>query len=308
VIEAVGQDTNVFYETLIEKEKIKDFQILTNENKNKKLVANDIQKYIQYIMLKNEIKYSDSKVLGNINVIPLPHQMEAVYRRMLQVPQVRFLLADDPGAGKTIMAGMLIKELIARYSTEKILILVTPLVLKQWQEELEQKFGLHFHIINRNVLKEYGRKNPFIENSLILTSMYWAIRDDVKPLIQEAEYDLIIVDEAHKMAAYTQGTAKKRVFRTKLYQLGESILRKAEHALLLTATPHKGDTENLRHLMELIDEDVFSSSSANGSLKEKTNPYIIRRLKENLKHFDGTTIFPKRTTKTIQFELTESEL
>lgn len=138
--------------------------------------------------------------------------------------------------------------------------------------------------------------------------MYWAIRDDVRPLIQEANYDLIIVDEAHKMAAYTEGTAKKKVFRTKLYQLGESILHKAEHILLLTATPHKGDSENFRHLMKLIDEDVFTSSTVNDSLREKSNPFIIRRLKENLKNFDGTSIFPKRTTKTIQFELTEEEL
>src|SRR5699024_4374580 len=139
-------------------------------------------------------------------------------------------------------------------------------------------------------------------------SMYWAIRDNVKPLIQEADFDLIIVDEAHKMAAYTHGTAKKKVFRTKLYQLGEAILKKAEHVLLLTATPHKGDTENFRHLMKLIDEDIFTSSVVNETLKEKVNPFMIRRLKENLINFDGTPIFPKRTTKTIQFELTESEL
>src|SRR5699024_7170869 len=93
-----------------------------------------------------------------------------------------------------------------------------------------------------------------------------------------------------------------------LYQLGESILHKAEHVLLLTATPHKGDSENFRHLMKLIDEDVFTSSTVNESLREKSNPFIIRRLKENLKNFDGTPIFPKRTTKTIQFELTEEEL
>ncbi|ONK21266.1 helicase [Bacillus sp. VT-16-64] len=309
IIEAVGEDTNQFYNLMIEKEKLEDFHQMHKERvNNNKISANDVQKYIQYRLLKNEIKYSNSRALGNANIIPLPHQIEAVYGRMLQVPQVRFLLADDPGAGKTIMAGMLMKELLARYQLDKILILVPPLVLKQWQEELEQKFGLHFHIINRTVLKEYGRKNPFIENKYVLTSMYWAIRDDVRLLIKEANYDLIIVDEAHKMAAYTQGTAKKKVFRTKLYQLGESILHKAEHVLLLTATPHKGDTENFRHLMKLIDEDVFSSSTVNENLREKSNPFIIRRLKENLKNFDGTPIFPKRTTKTIQFELTEEEL
>ena len=307
IIEAVGQESRRLYEILLEEEKLIDFEKIS-KTIDSKFDTVDIQKYIQYKMLQSEIKFSNARAVGNKNVIPLPHQIEAVYGRMLQVPRVRFLLADDPGAGKTIMAGMLMKELMARYQSERILILVPPLVLRQWQEELEEKFGLHFHIINRNTLREYGRKNPFIENDLVLASMHWAIRDDVKPLIQEADYDLIIVDEAHKMAAYTQGTNKKKVFRTKLYQLGEAILRKAEHVLLLTATPHKGDTENFRHLMKLIDEDVFTSSVVNESLKEKVNPFMIRRLKENLVHFDGTPIFPKRTTKTIQFELTDSEL
>lgn len=306
-IEAVGTDTNQYYERMIQREEVKDFQQL-NRKENHRIRAADVQKYIQYLLLKNEMKFSETKALGNSNVLPLPHQIEAVYGRMLQVPQVRFLLADDPGAGKTIMAGMLMKELRARLVVDRILILVPPLVLKQWQEELDQKFGLHFHIINRNVVNEYGGKNPFMENAFCLASMYWAIRDDVRALVQEASFDLVIIDEAHKMAAYTQGTTKKKVFRTKLYQLGEAILRKADHCLLLTATPHKGDTENFRHLMKLIDEDVFSSKSINESIQEKANPFIIRRLKENLHNFDGTPIFPQRTSKTIQFQLTDEEL
>lgn len=138
--------------------------------------------------------------------------------------------------------------------------------------------------------------------------MYWAAREDVQPLIKEAQFDLIIVDEAHKMAAYSYGTKKKKVHRTKLYQLGEAILHKARHALLLTATPHKGDSENFRLLLKLLDEDVFASSSLNESLKEKANPFMIRRLKENMINFDGTPIFPKRTSITVSFDLTEGEL
>ncbi|MEW4278927.1 DEAD/DEAH box helicase [Priestia megaterium] len=307
VLEVIGKDTNQYYELMIEQEKINAFQQL-NTKKNDHIQASDVQKYIQYLLLQNEMKFSKTRALGNKNLLPLPHQIEAVYGRMLQVPQTRFLLADDPGAGKTIMAGMLMKELKARLTVDRILILVPPLVLKQWQEELNQKFGLHFHIINRNVVNEYGGKNPFTKNPFCLASMYWAIRDDVRALIQEASFDLVIIDEAHKLAAYTQGTAKKKIFRTKLYQLGEAILRKSEHCLLLTATPHKGDTENFRHLMKLIDEDVFSSKSMNERIREKANPFIIRRLKENLNNFDGTPIFPKRTSKTIQFQLTDEEI
>lgn len=308
IVEAVGKDTSKYYELLLEKEQIIKLKNVEKNRHQNVLGASDIQRYIQYLSFKNEVEYSNTKALGNSELIPLPHQIEAVYRRMLQTPLVRFLLADDPGAGKTIMSGMIIKELLARLSIKRILILVPPLVLKQWQEELLQKFNLNFHIINRNVVNEYGGKNPFVENNFSIASMYWSIQDDVRALIQVAEFDFIIVDEAHKMAAYTQGSAKKKVVRTKLYQLGESILRKSPHCLLLTATPHKGDTENFRHLMRLIDEDVFSSSSINRNLREKANPYVIRRLKENLTHFDGTPIFPKRTTKTIKFQLTNEEL
>jgi superfamily II DNA or RNA helicase len=308
VIEGIGQETNQYYEIMIEKDKIQDFKRIEQEKEVSNVTALDVQKYLQYLLLRNDVKFSKTRALGNKNLLPLPHQIEAVYSRMLQVPQVRFLLADDPGAGKTIMSGMLIKELTARHSVERILILVPPIVLKQWQEELDQKFNEHFHIITRTTLNEYGGKNPFISNDLCLTSMYWAMRDDIKPLIQEAQFDLVIVDEAHKMAAYTHGTVKKKTFRTKLYQLGESLLKKAPHVLLLTATPHKGDSENFRHLMKLIDEDIFSNIKITASLKERTNPFIIRRLKENLKNFDGTPIFPKRTTKTIQYHLTDEEL
>jgi superfamily II DNA or RNA helicase len=308
IIEAIGRETNQFYEIMLEKEKLTDLKRLKENKGEGNIQANDIQKYLQYLMLHNEVKYSRTRALGNKKLLPLPHQIEAVYGRMLQVPQIRFLLADDPGAGKTIMSGMLIKELKARYSVERVLILVPPLVVRQWQEELLEKFNEHFHIINRNVLKEYGGKNPFVVNDLCLASMYWASRENIKLLIQEAEFDLIIVDEAHKMAAYTHGTIKKRTTRTKLYQLGESILHKAPHCLLLTATPHKGDMENFRHLMKLIDEDIFSNISGNESLREKTNPFMIRRLKESMKNFDGTPLFPKRTTKTIKYTLTDEEL
>ncbi|MBD3107921.1 DEAD/DEAH box helicase family protein [Bacillus sp. AGMB 02131] len=308
VIEAIGQESSKYYELMVEKDRMDEFSKQKEVKELTRIRAIDVQRYIQYLLLKNEKNYSHTRALGNKNLLPLPHQIEAVYGRMLQVPQVRFLLADDPGAGKTIMAGMIMKELQARMSVERVLILVPPLVLKQWQEELNEKFDEQFHIINRATLREYGEKNPFVQNKLCLASMYWAVRDDVKALIQEAQFDFIIIDEAHKMAAYTYGTVKRKTFRTKLYQLGESLLRKTEHCLLLTATPHKGDSENFRHLMKLIDEDIFSSSAVNESLKEKSNPFIIRRLKENLKNFDNTPLFPKRTTKTLQFNLTDEEL
>ncbi|MDM8101335.1 DEAD/DEAH box helicase [Oceanobacillus oncorhynchi] len=308
IVEAIGRDTSKFYERMLEENDIHSLEKLNQEHAYKNISPEDIQHFLQYYALVNEHRYKQSRALGGNNLIPLPHQIEAVYSRMLQSPKVRYLLADDPGAGKTIMSGMLIKELKARQSVDRILILVPPLVLKQWQEELEEKFNESFHIINRNVVREYGSKNPFLVNGQCLASMYWASRDDVKSLINEADFDLVIVDEAHKMAAYTYGVQKKKTRRTRLYQLGESLLHKTEHSVLLTATPHKGDMENFRHLMRLLDDDIFTSISANESLREKSNPFIIRRLKESMTNFDGTPIFPKRTTKTIKYQLSNEEL
>lgn len=308
IVEAIGRDTSKFYEMMLENNDIQSLEKLNQVNEYNNLQPEDIQHFLQYYELVNERRYKKSRALGSNNLIPLPHQIEAVYSRMLQSPKIRYLLADDPGAGKTIMSGMLIKELKARQSVERILILVPPLVLKQWQEELEEKFSESFHIINRSVVQEYGNKNPFIVNNQCLASMYWASRDEIKSLINEADFDLVIVDEAHKMAAYTYGVQKKKTRRTRLYQLGESLLHKTEHSILLTATPHKGDMENFRHLMKLLDDDIFSSVSANESLREKSNPFIIRRLKESMTNFDGTPIFPKRTTKTIKYHLSDVEL
>jgi len=308
IVEAIGRDTSKFYELLLEENDIRSLEKLNQGYDYINILPEDIQHFLQYYALVNEHRYKQSRALGGNNLIPLPHQIEAVYSRMLQSPKVRYLLADDPGAGKTIMSGMLIKELKARQSVNRVLILVPPLVLKQWQEELEEKFDESFHIINRNVVREYGNKNPFLVNDQCLASMYWASRDDIKGLINEADFDLVIVDEAHKMAAYTYGVLKKKTRRTRLYQLGESLLQKTEHSVLLTATPHKGDMENFRHLMKLLDDDIFSSISANESLREKSNPFIIRRLKESMTNFDGTPIFPKRTTKTIKYQLSDEEL
>lgn len=307
IVEALGRQSRRYYELVLEQEEVATFEKLNAaERDNGAASAKMIQHFLQYYALLNEEKYSGKRALGGKGLMPLPHQIDAVYNRMLQMPKTRMLLADDPGAGKTIMAGMLIKELLARHGISRILILVPPLVLTQWQDELKEKFALDFTIVNREVMKS-RKHNPFVENDLCLASMFWSIRDDVRLMLNEADFDFVIVDEAHKMAAYTQGKTKKKVARTKLYQVGELLLRQVENCLLLTATPHKGDVENFRHFMALLDRDVFADTAAGESLKDKSNPFIIRRLKENLKNFDGTPLFPKRTTKTIEYNLTTAE-
>lgn len=305
LVESIGRKTNKYYEQYLDREQLAQLENIQDEESY--FNSERLQHYLQYYILKTEDKFSKSRARGNKKIIPLPHQIEAVYSRMLQSPQVRYLLADDPGAGKTIMSGMLIRELIARQAAERILILVPPLVLKQWQEELKDKFGEEFTIVNRSLLNSSSEVNPFESHDKIIASIYWASREEIKAFILKAQFDLVIVDEAHKMAAYTHGVKKRKVNRTKTYQLGESLLRHTEHCLLLTATPHKGDKENFRHLMSLVDHDIFSRLNTGDSIYEKSNPFVIRRLKETMKNFDGTPLFPKRTTTTITFDLSYGE-
>lgn len=307
LVEAVGRESNHFYENYLEEYQLQQVERYSNEDSSEELKER-FQHYLQYHVLRTEKEYSQSRARGNKNLIPLPHQIEAVYSKMLQAPQVRYLLADDPGAGKTIMSGMLIRELKARRMIRKTLILVPPLVLKQWQAELKEKFNEDFLIITRSYLEASGEVNPFDMHEQVIASMYWASREDIKSMIINSQFDLVIVDEAHKMAAYTVGQKKRKVKRTKMFQLGENLLRHTEHTLLLTATPHKGDKENFRHLMSLIDHDVFSQLNRSDSMLEKSNPYVIRRLKENMVNFDGTPIFPKRTTITLGFDLSPAEM
>lgn len=307
LIEAVGRESNQFYENYLEGHQFDEIERFT-ERETAVEIKERFQHYLQYHILRTEKEYSQSRARGNKNMIPLPHQIEAVYSKMLQSPQVRYLLADDPGAGKTIMSGMLIRELKSRNTISRTLILVPPLVLKQWQAELKEKFNEDFLIITRDYLNASGEINPFDMHHQVIASMYWAAREDIKNMILNAHFDLVIIDEAHKMAAYTVGQKNRKIKRTKMFQLGENLLRHTEHTLLLTATPHKGDKENFRHLMSLIDHDIFSNLNRGDSIFEKSNPYVIRRLKEGMVNFDGTPLFPKRTTKTLGFDLSPAEV
>lgn len=301
-----GRKTMRFYEDYVFTEELDQFDV--SDSAKAQLDSMTIADMLQYHLLKQDICYADQQARGNSNVMPLPHQIEAVYSRMMQSPNVRYLLADDPGAGKTIMSGVLISEMIARSSVHRILILVPPLVLSQWQEELKSKFGEDFTIVNRSLMNA-SSGNPFEQYDKILCSLYWGMRDEVKAFILSTEYDLVIVDEAHKMAAYTISSKKKhQTRRTKLYRLGESLAQKTEHLLLLTATPHKGDSENYRHLLCLLDEDLFNSHIQAGQIRDISKPYVIRRLKESMVQFDGAPLFPKRTTKTLAFDLSPAEL
>src|ERR1700681_2148193 len=177
--------------------------------------------------------------LSIARVDPLPHQLEAVYDYFLTMPRIRFLLADDPGAGKTIMAGLLLKELKIRGLIQRTLI-VTPANLSfQWQRELKDKFREHFEVIRSDVLRANYGTNPWQEKNQVITSVSWVSRiEDARESLLRSHWDLIIVDEAHKMSASSSDR------KTLAYQLGEKLSEMTDHYLLMTATPHKGDPQN----------------------------------------------------------------
>ena len=247
--------------------------------------------------------------LSIARVDPLPHQLEAVYDHFLRLPRIRFLLADDPGAGKTIMAGLLLKELKIRGLVRRTLI-VTPANLSfQWQREMKDKFRESFEVIRSDVLRANYGQNPWQDKDQVITSVSWVSRvEDAKDSLLRSRWDLIIVDEAHKMAAYS---ADKK---TLAYKLGEALSAMTDHYLLMTATPHKGDPENFCLFLELLDRDIYGSvKSLEEAMRRNSAPFYLRRTKEALVTFpDPETgvakkLFTTRDVRTASFELDGDE-
>jgi len=236
---------------------------------------------------------------------PLPHQIDAVYFHILRQPRIRFLLADDPGAGKTIMVGLILKELKLRGLADRVLIVIPGHLKDQWVRELKEKFKETFKEINRATMNASWGRNVWEEEVQAITSMDFAKQDDVLPSLAEAKWDLVVVDEAHKMAAYEYGAKKKE---TERYKLGELLSRNTDLLVFLTATPHRGDPANFRLFLDLLEPSFFSTNEMlEESIKNKDNPLFLRRLKEDLKGFDGASLFPPREVKTIKYRLSEDE-
>ncbi|KAA0008703.1 MAG: DEAD/DEAH box helicase, partial [Thermoplasmata archaeon] len=249
----------------------------------------------------------DPLLAMNVSKIdPLPFQIEAVYGYILKRPRIRFLIADDPGAGKTIMAGLVIKELKLRKLANRILIVVPGHLKDQWRRELKDKFDENFVVVDRHTFNALYGENPWEMNNQIITSIDFAKQEEILPTLNSVYWDLVIVDEAHKMAAYRYG---EKISRTKRYKLGEILSKTSNHLLFLTATPHKGDPENFRLFLDLLAPGFFATPEmVEESLKNKDNPLFIRRLKEDLKDFEGRPIFTRRFPMTLKFNLSDEEI
>lgn len=247
----------------------------------------------------------------------LPHQVEAVYKYLLPLPRIRFLLADDTGAGKTIMTGLLLKELFFRGTISKALIITPGGLTKQWvEDELQEKFGLQFRLIDRAVFR--SNPNEFAVVDKCVTSIDFIRQPDVLEAIKPIQWDIIIVDEAHKLSAYEYGS---KIDKRERYKAIEVLSKKTDHLLLLTATPHRGRKDTFRRLLMLLDEDLFTKdehveqrvkeSNEHFELQDKiegaNNRFFLRRLKEDMVNWDSTPLYVKREAKTIGYDLTPEE-
>ena len=238
-------------------------------------------------------------------VEPLPHQITAVYESMLPRQPLRFLLADDPGSGKTIMAGLLVKELVARGDVQRCMIVCPGNLVDQWQDEMDQKFDIPFEILTSDKLEASRTGNWFSENPLAICRLdQLSRREDLQDKLRATDWDLVICDEAHKMSATFFGN---EIHYTKRHKLGQLLSGLTRHFLLLTATPHNGKETDFQLFMALLDGDRFEGRFRDGVHTADVSDLMRRFVKEELVKFDGKPLFPERYAHTVNYTLSDPE-
>jgi len=306
-LQAVGTQTGKFYQQLLTADQLSQLspvEVYTTRNFSGRAEG------FFLAMEAHRIRYAylfDPLHAVNVSQIdPLPHQIDAVYYHIIRQPRIRFLLADDPGAGKTIMAGLVLKELKHRGLVRRALIIAPGHLQEQWQREMKERFGEAFTIVNRSTLNAWWGRNIWQELPQVITSMDFAKQEEVLASLKDAEWDIVIVDEAHKMAAYQYGT---KIRRTDRYRLGEGLSPRTKFLLFLTATPHRGDPENFRLLLELLEPGFFGTAEmVERAVANDDSPIFLRRLKEDLRDFEGRPLFPPRHVHTVKYHLSDDEV
>ncbi len=239
------------------------------------------------------------------NVEPLPHQISAVYESMLPRQPLRFVLADDPGAGKTIMAGLLIRELLMRADAQRVLVIAPGGLVDQWREELFTKFALAFSIFTKEMNDNALSGNPFDEHNLLIARLDQLKRhEDLQEKLAHSSWDIIIMDEAHKLSASFYGS---KVHETKRFKLAKLLGKTTRHLLLMTATPHNGKEEDFQLFLSLLDADRFCGKPREKAQRVEVSDVMRRLIKEELYRFDGTRLFPERRAYTANYMLSPHE-
>jgi len=305
VLGLVGQQSERFRKVTLRSEDLEDLTIIDAEYRydgDGQVLRLGLQAYALGIAYEFDPYFG----LSISRVDPLPHQLEAVYDYLLKVARVRFLLADDAGAGKTIMAGLLIRELQLRGLAERVLVVCPANLSFQWQRELKEKFDEKFLVMKGSDIRDQFGVNQWLEQNKVITSLDLAKRTEILPGLRQVHWDLVIVDEAHRMS-WTPPARK-----TARYALGELLRDASDHELLLTATPHKGDPENFCLFLQLLDEDAYADvRSIREAMERRRAPFYLRRTKEAMVYFperrpDGSwaaeKIFTKRIPHTVDFQ------
>ena len=270
--------------------------------------ADDFKLAAEALRIKYAALYDPFIAVNSSDLKPLPHQIRAVYGEFLPRVPLRYLLADDPGAGKTIMAGLYIKELKLRGDLGKCLIVAPGGLVDQWQEELSSKFDLSFEILTKQMLESLNSGNIFSPHSMLIARMDQLSRadDSVLKQLQETSWDLVVVDEAHRMSAHFSSWGGE-VKETKRFALGKLLSEISRNFLLMTATPHAGNEEDFQLFMSLVDPDRFEGKFRDGVHKTVTDGLMRRMVKEDLLTFEGKPLFPERIAETVEYDLSEAE-
>ena len=239
------------------------------------------------------------------NVDPLPHQITAVYEAMLPRQPLRYVLADDPGAGKTIMTGLYMRELLMRADARRILVIAPGSLVEQWRDELFEKFGLEFRIFSKELEAASPSGNLFEDHDHLIVRLDQMSRnEDAQDKLCLTAWDLVVFDEAHKLSAHFSG---REIARTKRFNFAEKIGQYTRHLLLLTATPHNGKEEDFQLFLSLLDSDRFYGRFRDGVHKVDASDLMRRMVKEEMVKFDGTPLFPERKAYTVNYTLSDIE-
>lgn len=305
----VGVNSKKTDSRVVSAQEMEQLEILTEEGSFN--FKGDPEKFVLFAeaeRIRSAYQFDPLFAINCSIVDPLPHQVEAVYKFLLPQPKIRFLLADDTGAGKTIMTGLLLKEMMMRSLVERVLIVTPGGLTKQWQEdEMGAKFNIPFTLVNRSAFS--ADPTIFQTCNRIVASIDFLCREDVLKVVSQTSWDLVVFDEAHKLSAYQYG---QKIYKSKRYEAAYTLSRHCEHLLLLTATPHRGRQDTFKKLLQLLDEDIFATEDlANQRVKEFSqeglNKFFIRRLKEDMKDWNGNPLYKDRFTKTVSYQLSDAE-